>query len=102
MGGEPHSFAGLTGVGDLMATCSSPQSRNRFVGAELADTARLSVFDLQTWGELPLEVYAQDTANALMQARVAGDLAVWLLAYDRHDGEGRDVEIHYAELPPPG
>jgi glycerol-3-phosphate dehydrogenase (NAD(P)+) len=36
MGGEPHTFAGLTGVGDLMATCSSPQSRNRFVGAELA------------------------------------------------------------------
>jgi hypothetical protein len=65
-------------------------------------TNELLEFDLQTWGELPLEVYAQDTANALMQARVAGDLAVWLLAYDRHDGEGRDVEIHYAELPPPG
>jgi hypothetical protein len=79
-----------------------PSIGNRFVGAELADTSRLSVFDLQTWSELPLEVYARDTTNTLMQVRVAGDLAVWLLAYDRHDGEGRDVEIHYAELPPPG
>ena len=35
MGGEPQSFAGLTGVGDLMATCMSPLSRNRSVGVEL-------------------------------------------------------------------
>ena len=36
LGGDPHTFAGLTGVGDLMATCTSPHSRNRTVGAELA------------------------------------------------------------------
>jgi glycerol-3-phosphate dehydrogenase (NAD(P)+) len=36
MGGSPLTFAGLTGVGDLMATCTSPLSRNRHVGAELA------------------------------------------------------------------
>lgn len=36
MGGEPPTFAGLTGLGDLMATCSSPLSRNRTVGVELA------------------------------------------------------------------
>jgi glycerol-3-phosphate dehydrogenase (NAD(P)+) len=36
MGGRWQTFAGLTGCGDLMATCSSPQSRNRFVGTELA------------------------------------------------------------------
>jgi glycerol-3-phosphate dehydrogenase (NAD(P)+) len=35
MGGDPRSFAGLTGVGDLMATCMSPLSRNRTVGVEL-------------------------------------------------------------------
>ena len=29
-------FPGLTGLGDLMATCSSPLSRNRTVGVELA------------------------------------------------------------------
>jgi glycerol-3-phosphate dehydrogenase (NAD(P)+) len=36
MGGEPATFAGLTGLGDLMATCMSPLSRNRRVGEELA------------------------------------------------------------------
>ncbi len=35
MGGEPQTFAGLTGMGDLVATCTSSQSRNRTVGYEL-------------------------------------------------------------------
>ncbi len=36
MGGKPTTFAGLAGVGDLVATCTSAQSRNRHVGLELA------------------------------------------------------------------
>jgi glycerol-3-phosphate dehydrogenase (NAD(P)+) len=36
MGGKAETFAGLAGVGDLVATCTSPQSRNRHVGVELA------------------------------------------------------------------
>jgi glycerol-3-phosphate dehydrogenase (NAD(P)+) len=35
MGGEPATFAGLAGLGDLLATCMSPLSRNRHVGVEL-------------------------------------------------------------------
>lgn len=35
MGGEPQTFAGLAGLGDLIATATSPQSRNRTVGYEL-------------------------------------------------------------------
>ena len=35
MGGEAPTFAGLAGTGDLIATCTSPQSRNRTVGFEL-------------------------------------------------------------------
>ncbi|MBK5221768.1 MAG: NAD(P)H-dependent glycerol-3-phosphate dehydrogenase [Acidimicrobiia bacterium] len=35
MGGEPMTFAGLAGMGDLVATCISPQSRNRHVGEQL-------------------------------------------------------------------
>ena len=35
MGGESQTFAGLTGMGDLIATCTSAQSRNRTVGFEL-------------------------------------------------------------------
>jgi glycerol-3-phosphate dehydrogenase (NAD(P)+) len=34
-GAHPLTMLGLAGVGDLMATCASPQSRNHFVGIEL-------------------------------------------------------------------
>ena len=35
MGGQPVTFAGLAGMGDLIATCSSKQSRNNQVGLQL-------------------------------------------------------------------
>jgi len=35
MGGDPATFSGLAGMGDLLATCMSPQSRNRYVGEQL-------------------------------------------------------------------
>ena len=35
LGGEPLTFAGLAGYGDLVATCTSAKSRNRTVGFEL-------------------------------------------------------------------
>ena len=34
-GAKPLTFLGLAGVGDLIATCASPQSRNHTVGIEL-------------------------------------------------------------------
>ena len=35
MGADPRTFAGLAGMGDLVATCSSPLSRNRTFGLHL-------------------------------------------------------------------
>jgi glycerol-3-phosphate dehydrogenase (NAD(P)+) len=35
LGADPFTFSGLAGLGDLVATCSSPLSRNRTFGAEL-------------------------------------------------------------------
>jgi len=35
LGGEPLTFSGLAGTGDLIVTCFSPLSRNRHVGEEL-------------------------------------------------------------------
>ncbi|CAN5280709.1 NAD(P)H-dependent glycerol-3-phosphate dehydrogenase [soil metagenome] len=35
LGAEPLTFAGLAGLGDLVATCSSPLSRNRTFGERL-------------------------------------------------------------------
>lgn len=41
LGGNPMTFAGLAGMGDLVATCSSRQSRNRHVGEELGKGRKL-------------------------------------------------------------
>ncbi|MFC1934510.1 NAD(P)H-dependent glycerol-3-phosphate dehydrogenase [Chloroflexota bacterium] len=35
LGANPLTFAGLAGLGDLIATCASPLSRNHYVGVEL-------------------------------------------------------------------
>ncbi|CAA9405172.1 MAG: Glycerol-3-phosphate dehydrogenase [NAD(P)+] [uncultured Propionibacteriaceae bacterium] len=35
LGANPFTFSGLAGLGDLVATCSSPLSRNRTFGVEL-------------------------------------------------------------------
>ncbi len=37
MGGRLETFAGLAGMGDLIATCSSAQSRNNAVGRQLGE-----------------------------------------------------------------
>jgi glycerol-3-phosphate dehydrogenase (NAD(P)+) len=36
MGADPKTFSGLSGMGDLIATCSSTKSRNHRVGEQLA------------------------------------------------------------------
>ncbi|MBW2371750.1 MAG: NAD(P)H-dependent glycerol-3-phosphate dehydrogenase [Deltaproteobacteria bacterium] len=41
MGGREQTFAGLAGMGDLIATCVSSQSRNRRVGEELGKGRKL-------------------------------------------------------------
>jgi glycerol-3-phosphate dehydrogenase (NAD(P)+) len=35
LGGRAETFSGLTGMGDMLATCISPQSRNHHVGIQL-------------------------------------------------------------------
>jgi glycerol-3-phosphate dehydrogenase (NAD(P)+) len=41
MGGKSRTFAGLTGLGDLIATCSSSKSRNHYVGVQLGKGEKL-------------------------------------------------------------
>ncbi|MBA3799917.1 MAG: NAD(P)H-dependent glycerol-3-phosphate dehydrogenase [Geodermatophilaceae bacterium] len=42
LGAQPETLAGLAGMGDLIATCISPQSRNRYVGEQLGRGRQLS------------------------------------------------------------
>lgn len=41
LGGDPLTFSGLAGMGDLVATCTSDKSRNRMVGVALGQGRRL-------------------------------------------------------------
>ncbi|HQF37594.1 MAG TPA: NAD(P)H-dependent glycerol-3-phosphate dehydrogenase [Opitutaceae bacterium] len=41
LGGRPETFSGLSGIGDLIVTCTSQHSRNRHVGEELGKGRKL-------------------------------------------------------------
>ncbi|MFO7871939.1 MAG: NAD(P)H-dependent glycerol-3-phosphate dehydrogenase [Kiritimatiellia bacterium] len=42
LGGKPETFAGLSGMGDLIATCTGRYSRNRHVGERLGKGEKLA------------------------------------------------------------
>jgi glycerol-3-phosphate dehydrogenase (NAD(P)+) len=44
MGGKTQTFSGLAGLGDMVTTCNSSQSRNRYVGEQLGQG--------KTWAEI--------------------------------------------------
>jgi glycerol-3-phosphate dehydrogenase (NAD(P)+) len=41
MGARPETFAGLSGMGDLIVTCMSKHSRNRYVGEQIGSGKKL-------------------------------------------------------------
>ncbi|MFO7279621.1 MAG: NAD(P)H-dependent glycerol-3-phosphate dehydrogenase [Thermoanaerobacterales bacterium] len=65
LGGEVMTFAGLAGMGDLVATCISRQSRNRYVGEQLGRGRRLD--------EIVAEM--RMVAEGIKTSRVAVELA---------------------------
>ena len=44
LGADPHTFAGLAGMGDLILTCTGALSRNRQLGVALAQGATLAEY----------------------------------------------------------
>ena len=66
LGGVPATFAGLAGLGDLVATCSSPLSRNRTLGGRLA--AGMSI-------EVATEAAGGQVAEGVVSCRSVRDLA---------------------------
>ncbi|MDP9352497.1 MAG: NAD(P)-dependent glycerol-3-phosphate dehydrogenase, partial [Chloroflexota bacterium] len=65
-GAQPLTFAGLAGLGDLLATVSSPSSRNRHVGQELARGRSL---------DQVLRALAPQVAEGVQTTRAARELA---------------------------
>ena len=52
LGADPLTFAGLAGLGDLVASCSSPLSRNRSFGARLGAGDSLAEAQRATHGQV--------------------------------------------------
>ncbi|HSL59477.1 MAG TPA: NAD(P)H-dependent glycerol-3-phosphate dehydrogenase [Acidimicrobiales bacterium] len=73
-GGDPRTFAGLSGIGDLMLTCSGALSRNRSVGVALGRG--------RSWREISAEM--TEVAEGVHTSRSARDLG---------DAHGVDMPI---------
>lgn len=52
LGADPRTFAGLAGMGDLVATCASPLSRNRTFGSALGKGATMEEAKAATKGQV--------------------------------------------------
>jgi len=77
MGGEPLTFAGLAGMGDLIATCSSPQSRNRHVGVQLGRGRSLD--DIVS--EMNMVAEGVKTTSAVLELAARHDVEMPLAAF---------------------
>lgn len=67
LGANPATFAGLAGVGDLVATCSSPLSRNRTFGARLGQGDSLEGAQAATNGQVAEGVKSCTSVRSLAQ-----------------------------------
>jgi len=89
LGAAPATFAGLAGLGDLVATCWSPLSRNRTLGGRLAAGIGL---------DAALEAAGGQVAEGVVSCRSVRDLAV------RHKVDMPITEavyqVCYRHLPP--
>lgn len=64
LGGEHETFMGLTGLGDIVLTCTDNQSRNRRVGLALAEGKNLDAI-LQDLGQVAEGVYTTQEVHRL-------------------------------------
>ena len=89
LGASPATFAGLAGLGDMVATCWSPLSRNRTLGGRLAAGVGL---------EAALEAAGGQVAEGVVSCRSVRDLAL------RHKVDMPITEsvyqVCYRHLPP--
>ncbi|MCV7321525.1 NAD(P)H-dependent glycerol-3-phosphate dehydrogenase [Mycolicibacterium confluentis] len=65
LGAKGATLAGLAGVGDLVATCSSPQSRNRAFGERLGRGDSIEAAQLATSGHVAEGVTSCESVLAL-------------------------------------
>lgn len=95
MGGQARTFSGLTGLGDLMATCMSPQSRNRRVGEGIATGKTVE----QVCEEMGQVAEGVKTARTVMELGEEHDVALPICSeVDAVVNEGRTATEAYRGL----
>lgn len=71
---DPYTFSGLSGIGDLIATCLSRHSRNRFVGESLGKGVKID----EILGKMEMVAEGINTAKTvkMLQQRYEVDLPI--------------------------
>lgn len=69
LGADARTFSGLAGLGDLVATCSSPLSRNRTFGSALGQGATIEGAKAATKGQVAEGVVSSRSIFQLAQER---------------------------------
>jgi glycerol-3-phosphate dehydrogenase (NAD(P)+) len=70
LGADPLTFAGLAGLGDLSATCTSPLSRNRTVGEQLGKGRTLE----EIIGEMRMVAEGVKSSRSILDLAVKHDV----------------------------
>lgn len=68
LGADQRTFAGLAGLGDLVATCTSPLSRNRSFGVRLGEGGTLEEAKKATHGQVAEGVISSNSIFQLAEA----------------------------------
>jgi glycerol-3-phosphate dehydrogenase (NAD(P)+) len=91
LGGDPLTFAGLAGMGDLIATCSSSQSRNNTVGRELGRGR--SIDDIVGETRMVAEGVKSSPSVVALAARVGVEMPIaeQVVEVCHHGGTARDA-----------
>ena len=97
MGAKASTFAGLAGMGDLIATCVSPHSRNRAVGEQLGKGRKLAdILD-----EMHMVAEGVNTANVALELaeRHGLDLPICRMIDKVVKGEMEPVDSYWGLTP---
>ncbi len=96
LGGKQSTFAGLTGVGDLIVTCTSMNSRNHRAGILVGKGMRIEDAMKEMGGAVVEGYYAAASANDLAQ-KAGVEMPITQAAYQVLY-EGRDINQVFQEL----
>lgn len=95
LGADVRTLAGLAGIGDLVATCSSPLSRNRTFGARLGEGASLEEAQAATNGQVAEGVKSCRSVRALAVEHDV-DMPITQTVYQIcHEGMSTDEGLGY-------